>query len=81
MEHIAIQGHFPHIGPHVGNARLGHALPAPVLVGGFFTLSSSFSGGWGAEPGRCSTAHRLCIGVGNENRLSSPKAAVYITEF
>ena len=26
MEDIAIQGHLPHIGPGVGNARLGHAL-------------------------------------------------------
>lgn len=75
MEHIAIQGHFPHIGPHVGNARLGHAFPDQrlllrrhhdmkmdtaaaflchrssrsrllCLLGGSFTLSSSFSGGW-----------------------------------
>ena len=26
MEHIAIEGHFPHIGPHIADARLGHAL-------------------------------------------------------
>ena len=26
MEHIPIEGHFPHIGPHVADARLGHAL-------------------------------------------------------
>ena len=32
MEHIAIQGHFPHIGPHVGNARLGHAFPDQRLL-------------------------------------------------
>lgn len=25
MEDIAVQGHFPHIGPDVGNARFGHA--------------------------------------------------------
>ena len=75
MEHIAIQSHFPHIGPHIGNARLGHAFPDQrlllrrhhhtkmdtaaaflchrssrsrllCLLGGSFTLSSSFSGGW-----------------------------------
>lgn len=27
MEHIAIQYYFSHIGPHVGNTRLGHSLP------------------------------------------------------
>ena len=32
MEHIAIQGHFPYIGPHVGNARLGHAFPNQRLL-------------------------------------------------
>ena len=26
MEHIAIEGHFPHIGPHIADTRLGHAL-------------------------------------------------------
>ena len=26
MEHRAIEGHFPHIGPHIADARLGHAL-------------------------------------------------------
>ena len=27
MEHIAVEGHFPHIGPQVTDTRLGHALP------------------------------------------------------
>ena len=26
MEHIAVERHFPHIGAHVADARLGHAL-------------------------------------------------------
>ncbi|EQF54913.1 hypothetical protein QGA_1758 [Clostridioides difficile CD181] len=26
MKHIAVEGHFPHIGPHVGDPGLGHAL-------------------------------------------------------
>lgn len=26
MEHIAIESHFPHIGPHIADARLVHAL-------------------------------------------------------
>ena len=27
MEHIAVEGHFPHIGPQVADARLVHAFP------------------------------------------------------
>ena len=27
MEHIAVQSHLPHIGPHVADARLGHPCP------------------------------------------------------
>lgn len=26
MEHIAIESHFPHIGPHIADASLVHAL-------------------------------------------------------
>lgn len=32
MEHIPIEGHFPHIGPHVSDARLGHTLPDQRLL-------------------------------------------------
>ena len=32
MEHIAIEGHFPHIGPHVADASLGHTLPDQRLL-------------------------------------------------
>ncbi len=33
LEHIAVEGYFPHIGPHVQNARLGHTLlDLPLLL-------------------------------------------------
>ena len=33
LEHIAIEGHFSHIGPHVQNPHLGHALlDLPLLL-------------------------------------------------
>ena len=32
LEHIAIEGHFSHIGPHVQNAHLGHALLDLLLL-------------------------------------------------
>lgn len=31
MEHIAVEGHFPHIGTHVPNTSLGHALIDQLL--------------------------------------------------
>ena len=32
MEHIPIESHFPHIGPHVADARLGHPFPDQRLL-------------------------------------------------
>ena len=42
MEHIPIEGHFPHIGPHVSDARLGHTLPDQKRLTWFYPDFGSY---------------------------------------
>ena len=42
MEHIPIESHFPHIGPHIADARLGHPFPDQKRLTWFYPDFGSY---------------------------------------
>lgn len=69
MENIAVQGHLPHIGPGVGNARLGHA---PLYLGQLVSRDHHMKVPVTLAPGRQrSSRSRLRLWAGGSFTLSS----------
>lgn len=69
MKDIAIQGHLPHIGPGVGNTRLGHA---PLYLGQLVLCDHHMKVSVTLAPGRQrSSSSRLRLWAGGSFTLSS----------
>ena len=69
MEDIAVQGHFPHIGPGVANARFGHA---PLYLGQLVRRDHHMKVPVPLAPGRQrSSRSRLRLWAGGSFTLSS----------